>query len=210
MNSIATARYQLPVPPWTELIAKESLELQACQALDVAVSVIPGQVILEGCTHAKSPSSDKWMTPLNWNHWPWDLCLLTPEMVLSLFQLVGGWFWPLSLNSANHFSNCFGVQHAAFTAPWTLSLQWPSWRLSAFQAFIWDDLAPRQPTSHLCQFSYRAVWPVHKLHAPPDRTDSFHLGFYHPDRHPFTSNPSIENLHHVYNVRFSSFNIHTE
>lgn len=172
-----------------------------------------GLFLKDACTHAKSPWSDKWMTPLNWNHWPWDLCLLTPEMVLSSFQLVGGWFWPLRLNSANHRSNCFGAPHTAFPVTWTLSLQWPSWRPSASQEFIWKDLAHASPV--FISASFPTTHFYESINFPPYPNTLFYslrikMGFYHPDTCSLTSNPSIENLHKVYKACFASFNTHTE
>lgn len=67
------------------------------------------RLTLNCCTDARSTWNDRWMALFNRNHWPWDLCLLASKIKLPPLQVLGRWFWSLSLNRTSHFNNCLGV-----------------------------------------------------------------------------------------------------
>lgn len=92
-----------------------------------------------------------------------EICLLTPEMVLSSFQLVGRWFWLLSLNGANHFSNCFESTHniSSHTNPLsavTLSHASPPLVSASFQKHLYQLPAFNPPPNHAYSFYLGYRW----------------------------------------------------
>lgn len=169
IDFIVAASHQPPASPWNWDGAMRSLQLQTWKAFYIAQSecYIWLDLLFNDVTwyrlnlnDARSLRNDRWMSSLNRNPWPWDLCLHTSKLELPPLQVPGRWFWLLEKNQ----SLLISLELVSNTSRHT----YPPLVVTLTKMFCLSGIHSRSHCLYLCQFLATHLWPGSFLYPPLD------------------------------------------